>query len=186
MAGIVFPGSGEKVLASGGSMTVHFLDVGQGLSILVQSEGQNLLYDGGPRSASSYVVSYLQEQNVSEIDYLISSHYDEDHVSGLIGCLNAFQVDNVIGADYIHDSSLYGSFMDAVAAHGLEVQHPAVGAEYTFGLSLIHIWSRRRGRRCASGRNLCSSNWRKDCRVCADLCSRSTDLHGWRPGCFCY
>ena len=86
-------------------MTVHFLDVGQGLSILVQSEGQNLLYDGGPRSASSYVVSYLQEQNVSEIDYLISSHYDEDHVSGLIGCLNAFQVDNVIGADYIHDSS---------------------------------------------------------------------------------
>ena len=126
MAGIVFPGSGEKVLASGGSMTVHFLDVGQGLSILVQSEGQNLLYDGGPRSASSYVVSYLQEQNVSEIDYLISSHYDEDHVSGLIGCLNAFQVDNVIGADYIHDSSLYGSFMDAVAAHGLEVQHPAV------------------------------------------------------------
>ena len=29
MAGIVFPGSGEKVLASGGSMTVHFLDVGQ-------------------------------------------------------------------------------------------------------------------------------------------------------------
>ena len=25
MAGIVFPGSGEKVLASGGSMTVHFL-----------------------------------------------------------------------------------------------------------------------------------------------------------------
>ena len=141
MAGIVFPGRGEKVLASGGSMTVHFLDVGQGLSILVQSEGQNLLYDGGPRSASSYVVSYLQEQNVSEIDYLISSHYDEDHVSGLIGCLNAFQVDNVIGADYIHDSSLYGSFMDAVAAHGLEVQHPAVGAEYTFGSGEFTILS---------------------------------------------
>ena len=141
MAGIVFPGSGEKVLASGGSMTVHFLDVGQGLSILVQSEGQNLLYDGGPRSASSYVVSYLQEQNVSEIDYLISSHYDEDHVSGLIGCLNAFQVDNVIGAEYIHDSSLYGSFMDAVAAHGLEVQHPAVGAEYTFGSGEFTILS---------------------------------------------
>ena len=141
MAGIVFPGSGGKGLASGGSMTVHFLDVGQGLSILVQSEGQNLLYDGGPRSASSYVVSYLQEQNVSEIDYLISSHYDEDHVSGLIGCLNAFQVDNVIGADYIHDSSLYGSFMDAVAAHGLEVQHPAVGAEYTFGSGEFTILS---------------------------------------------
>ena len=44
-----------------GDMAVHFLDVGQGLSILVQSGGQNLLYDGGDRSASSFVVSYLQE-----------------------------------------------------------------------------------------------------------------------------
>ena len=79
------------------------------------------------------MVSYLQEQNVSEIAYLISSHYDEDHVSGLIGCLSAFQVDNVIGADYVHDSSLYNSFVDGVAAQGLEVQHPAVGTEYEFG-----------------------------------------------------
>ncbi len=31
------------------TMAVHFLDVGQGLSILVQSQGQNLLYDGGDR-----------------------------------------------------------------------------------------------------------------------------------------
>lgn len=141
LAGMVFPGDESTVLAAGGNMTVYFLDVGQGLAILAQAEGQTLLYDGGPRSASSYVVSYLQDQNVSEIDYLISSHYDEDHVSGLIGCLNAFQVDNVIGADYVHDSSLYDSFMDAVAAQGLEVQHPAVGTEYTFGTGKFTVLS---------------------------------------------
>ena len=58
----------DFVLAADGSMTVHFLDVGQGLSILVESEGQTLLYDGGPRSASSYVVSYLQEKKIDEIN----------------------------------------------------------------------------------------------------------------------
>lgn len=119
--------------AKDGSMTVHFLDVGQGLAILAESEGETLLYDGGPRSASSFVVSYLQEQQVSKIDYLISSHYDEDHVSGLIGCLNAFSVKNVIGADYVHDSSLYDSFINGVEAKGLTVQHPAVGTQYEFG-----------------------------------------------------
>ena len=60
------------------TMAVHFLDVGQGLSILVQSRGENLLYDGGDRGHSSFVVSYLQKQNISTIDYMISSHYDED------------------------------------------------------------------------------------------------------------
>ena len=124
-----------------GDMAVHFLDVGQGLSILVQSGGQNLIYDGGDRNHSSFVVSYLQQQQVSNIDYLISSHYDEDHLSGLIGCLNAFSVSNVIGADYIHDSNLYGSFMDAVHAQGLEVQHPQVGTEFQFGTGEFTILS---------------------------------------------
>ena len=68
-----------------GDMTVHFLDVGQGLSVFVQSDGQNLIYDGGDREASSFVVAYLKEQGVTTIDYLISSHYDSDHVAGLIG-----------------------------------------------------------------------------------------------------
>lgn len=140
-AGILLPQNTKAVWAADGSMTVHFLDVGQGLSVLVESEGQTLLYDGGPRSASSFVVSYLQERQISEIDYLISSHYDEDHVSGLIGCLNAFDVANVIGADYVHDSSLYDSFMDGVAAQGLTVQHPAVGTEYEFGSGKFTILS---------------------------------------------
>lgn len=78
-----------------GEMKVHFLDVGQGLSILVQSGGQTMIYDGGDKSTSSFVVSYLQKQNVTTIDYLISSHYDSDHMAGLIGCLSAFDVKNV-------------------------------------------------------------------------------------------
>lgn len=122
-----------------GDMTVHFLDVGQGLAILVQSEGQTMIYDGGDRSTSSFVVSYLKEQNVSRIDYLISSHYDSDHMAGLIGCLNAFEVDNVISSDYVHDSKLYTSFVNAVEEKGLEMQHPAVGTTFSFGSGSFEI-----------------------------------------------
>lgn len=130
-----------KKSSQAGEMTVHFLDVGQGLSILAQSEGQTLLYDGGDRSSASYVVSYLKKHNVENIDYLISSHYDADHVSGLIGCLNAFSVSNVIGADYVHDSGLYRSFMEGVADQGLEVLHPEVGTTYSFGTGEFMVLS---------------------------------------------
>ena len=122
-------------------MTVHFLDVGQGLSILVQSNGENLVYDGGDRGESSFVVSYLQQQGVTDIKYLISSHYDEDHVAGLVGCVNAFNVENVIGADYVQDTKIYQSFIDGVAAKGLEIQHPAVGTEYAFGTGKFTVLS---------------------------------------------
>lgn len=126
---LLLPGLG----ASAAEMKVHFLNVGQGLSILVQTDGKNLLYDGGGREAASFVVSYLEDQGVERLDYLISSHYDEDHLSGLVGCLNRFETGTVIGSDYVHESKLYQSFMDAVAKKGLEVQHPAVGTTYLLG-----------------------------------------------------
>lgn len=124
-----------------GYATIHFLDVGQGLAVFVQSDGHNLLYDGGDRNSSSFVVAYLKDQGVTDIDYLISSHYDSDHLAGLIGCLNAFHVSAVIGSDYQHGSNLYQSFMDTTAAEGLTVQHPAVGREYELGSATFTVLS---------------------------------------------
>lgn len=122
-------------------MKVHFLDVGQGLSILVQLGDDVLIYDGGERDTSSFVVAYLKEQGVTEIDYLISSHYDSDHVSGLIGCLYAFDVKNVIGSNYVHDSKLYTSFMNAIEEKGLEIEYPPVGTQYQMGDAVVTILS---------------------------------------------
>jgi len=131
----------EMSLKTDLEMTLHFLDVGQGLSILVQSNGENLLYDGGDKHTSSFLVAYLKEQGVTTIDYLISSHYDADHLAGLIGCLHAFDVKNVIGSDYTHNSNLYRSFLSAVEDNGLEVQYPTVGSEFLFGAGKFTILS---------------------------------------------
>ena len=121
------------------TMAVHFIDVGQGLSILVQSGGQNLLYDGGDQEHASEVVSYLQQQNVQNIDYMISSHYDEDHVSGLIDCMNTFTVSDIIGADYAQDSDVFTEFMDTASSKGLEVRYPFVGDSYSLGTGSFTI-----------------------------------------------
>ena len=64
---------------------LHFIDVGQGLSVLAESDGHFLLFDGGDRKTSSLVVSYLKEQGVETLDYVIASHYDADHLNGVVG-----------------------------------------------------------------------------------------------------
>lgn len=130
----LIPQSGLTVSAAAGrDMAVHFLDVGQGNAILVQSGGQNLLYDGGDQSHADQVVSYLQQQNVQIIDYMISSHYDEDHLGGLVECLNDFEVDNVLGPDYVHTSNLFDTFMNTATANGIIVKYPPVGDTFDFG-----------------------------------------------------
>lgn len=122
-----------NIVLQEGEMVIHFLDIDQGLCILVQSEGENLIYDGGDKKTADEVVAYLKEQGVETIDYLISSHYDSDHVSGLINCLENFDVEYVISSDYVHESKTYENFIAAVEAKGLTPNHPAVGETFTFG-----------------------------------------------------
>lgn len=131
---LVLPGSAVIAKADGqGNMAVHFIDVGQGLAILVQSGGENLLYDGGNRSHADEVVQYLKNQQVETINYMISSHYDEDHLGGLVKCLDNFEVDHVLGSDYVHTSDLFNTFMNTATAHAIIVEYPSVGDTYEFG-----------------------------------------------------
>lgn len=131
---LALPGSIVDVEASGqGDMAVHFIDVGQGLAILVQSGGENLLYDGGNRAHADEVVQYLKDQQVDTIDYMISSHYDEDHLGGLVKCLDNFEVEHILGSDYVHTSELFNTFMNTATAHAIIVEYPSVGDTYEFG-----------------------------------------------------
>lgn len=132
---LLFPAGSLPVHAEGGAqdMAVHFLDVGQGLSILVQSGGENLLYDGGDTSHSDEVVEYLHNQNVENIDYMISSHYDADHLGGLLKCLQNFSVENILGADYYQGTDLYMDFVNAATANAISIQYPKPGDTFSFG-----------------------------------------------------
>lgn len=114
-------------------MSMHVIDVGQGLSLLFESDGHYLLYDGGDRDYSSKVVSYLKQQNVETLDYVVASHYDSDHLNGIVGALHVFDVQQVIAPDYVADSSLYESFREIIQEKALDVTHPTVGAQISFG-----------------------------------------------------
>ena len=85
-------GQGDQKAAAAGksTMKVHYIDVGQGSAVLVQSGVHFMLIDGGDSDASSKVVSYLKRQKVKKLDYVVVSHYDSDHLNGVVGALNVF------------------------------------------------------------------------------------------------
>lgn len=121
-------------------MKIHFLDVGQGLSILVESDGHFLLYDGGDRNASSFVVSYLMDAGVKKLDYVIASHYDADHLNGVVGALNVFPTELVLAPDYTHDSTrVYQSFQNIIKEKNIPLEYPVLNSSYTLGNSQFTI-----------------------------------------------
>jgi competence protein ComEC len=81
---------------------VEVLDIGQGLSVLVTSQGQSLLYDTGPRYPSGFTTAvvetlpYLYSVGIVRLDYLVISHSDIDHAGGGDVINNAFLPEYIV------------------------------------------------------------------------------------------
>lgn len=74
----------EKPFQSTGNLTVHFLDVGHGDSILIVTPmGSAILLDGGYEDQGRYVLTYLKSLGFNYLDYAIASHPHADHIGGL-------------------------------------------------------------------------------------------------------
>lgn len=66
-----------------GSLNASVYDVGQGLSVLIQTPTQNILYDTGTAAAAEFaLLPNLRAAGVDELDTLILSHHDDDHDGG--------------------------------------------------------------------------------------------------------
>lgn len=136
------PASGtfpESVASGEGEMIVHFLDVGQGFSALVESNGHYMLIDGGDRAYSSFVVSYLQRLGVTSLDYILISHYHADHLNGAIGALNTFETASVICAGYESDTKLYKSFRNIIEEKNIPAISPSPGDTFTLGSAYFTV-----------------------------------------------
>ncbi|WKB36609.1 MBL fold metallo-hydrolase [Terrilactibacillus sp. S3-3] len=74
-------------------MWLHFIDVGQGDSILIQTPNQkNILIDAGPKRTAGKVTAYLKRQHAEQLDALIITHPHHDHIGGVPGILENIKV----------------------------------------------------------------------------------------------
>lgn len=113
---------------SGKAMSVHFIDVGQGDSIFIQSpNGKTMLIDGGIRGAGKTVVAYLQQQGVKKLDYVVATHPDADHIGGLISVLNSISIKHFIDSGKVHTSQTLEEMLTLVSEKNIPYIVPKTG-----------------------------------------------------------
>lgn len=121
------------------ALNVHFIDVGQGDSTLIESNGHYMLIDAGENNQADTVIDYLREQNVSTLDYVIGTHPHSDHIGGLDKIIEAFDIGKVILPSKEHTTRTFEDLLDAIAGKGLKITKPAVGDIYEIGDASFQI-----------------------------------------------
>ncbi|HZB79663.1 MAG TPA: MBL fold metallo-hydrolase [Nitrososphaera sp.] len=97
------------------NLTMSFIDVGQGDSILViLPNTKTLLIDGGERQSSGKVLSTLQGYGLSYIDVMVATHPHADHIGGLIDVINNVNVGQVLDSGQVHTTRTFEDLLDTI------------------------------------------------------------------------
>lgn len=114
-----------SALASTSTLRVAVMDVGKGDCILIRSGESAVLIDTGYKSTAPSVLSQLKAQGVSNLDAIIITHYDRDHVEGMRAIGEGVSVGTIYLPEYEGADKNYDICISAVEALGVPVQRVA-------------------------------------------------------------
>lgn len=117
-----------KTTITNTKVSVHFIDVGQGDSILIKSPNNVVLIDAGDNDSGNVVAEYLAKQKIKTIDLLIGTHPHADHIGGLDIVINKFDVKKIlmpkIKKSLIPTTSSYKDVLKSIKQKDLKITQP--------------------------------------------------------------
>lgn len=131
--------TGNTGIAQAGTLTVTWLDVGQGDAAVIQCGGQSMLIDGGKPEKSSYIYAWLQQHGLSYLDVIVATHVDADHIGGLSGALNYASVGTAYCPETTGTTETFQSFVKYLAQRGKQITVPTAGESFALGGAQVQI-----------------------------------------------
>ena len=109
-------------------LNIHFVDVGQGdCTFIVTPRKQTILIDGGGSTSKEYDVGkntllpYVLDRGYTKLDYIFISHFDQDHVAGILTILEELKVETVIIPKQEENTENYQKFLELIKEKRIKV-----------------------------------------------------------------
>ena len=131
---------GNADLRADSSFSIHFIDVGQGDSALVECDGHYMLIDGGDTSAGDKVYDVLKEHGIQHLDILAISHLHADHIGGLAKALTyASLIDLTISNSEEGKTEAFRNLQHELRINDSSITIPRVGEKYPLGSAEVEV-----------------------------------------------
>ena len=134
-----FEDTSSSTVSSSGNLKVHYIDVGESDSVLIEENGHFMLIDAGDVDDIGTVLDYLKKQKISQLDYLVLTHPHADHIGSAASVIEKYQVNRIIMPDKSHTTNVYKKTIKAISKKKIPVTRPKVGETFSIGEAVIEI-----------------------------------------------
>jgi beta-lactamase superfamily II metal-dependent hydrolase len=122
----------KKIPAAGGNLTVHFIDVGQGDSILLEHGDDTMLIDSGEIGKGDDVATFVKSEGIKSLDYVVATHPHSDHIGGMSVILNDFPIMHFVDSGYAYSSKTYENMLTTIDKKNIPFVTPKRGDKINF------------------------------------------------------
>ena len=123
------------------NIKIHYIDVGQGDSILIQCGEHNMLIDAGTNSSEEDLISYLDSLNIQKFDYLVGTHTHEDHIGGMDKIVKKYDFDSILFPKTTSNTKTFENFVTEVKNKNKKLTAPDTTKTYILGDATFEILS---------------------------------------------
>lgn len=127
----------ETYKKSKDNILVHYINVGQGDSILIQVNNKNMLIDAGPKDSKDKLLSYLNKINVKRLDYFITTHPHEDHIGGASYVIKSLDIANFYAPKKTHTTKTYRDMINSLKSKNLKIHVAKEGVILDLGKDVV-------------------------------------------------
>lgn len=135
------------------NMYINFIDVSQGDACLIRQKTKVILIDGGGANnqnnnynvGKSILMPYLLARKIKTIDYMIFSHFDNDHCQGLLYVLENLKVRSVLIGEQYEEYQNYQKLKEVAKRKAIKIYTLKKGdsLKLTENLKIEVLWPKK-------------------------------------------
>ena len=119
------------------NFSIYFFDAGKADAMIIKNNDKYIMIDTAEESLSDKIIDYFKKNNITNLDYLIITHFDKDHVGSAANIIKSINVDKVLQSNYPKDSIYYNNYIETITSENIKTL--TIIDDYSFDLGDMKV-----------------------------------------------
>lgn len=121
--------------------SIHFIDIGEGDSMIISSNNEYILIDTGKYEYKDKLLKYIDDLGIEEFKYVIGTHAHEDHIGTIPTIIRNYKVDRFLMPSCEVNNTSYTLTRKELDKRSISYEIPNIDEEYTLNDTKLKVIS---------------------------------------------